>query len=483
MTRGTPAIWAGMSARPRRVLSAAAGASAVLLLGAACSIDLSHLRPGADDDPTEAEDTEDAAPILEASLDELATWPAVQVDGQAAQGEEDPWETNLTVADGGAVHGTLNQEGSEVEVMEAEQRLFLAADETYWLSEGAFAVDSDTYQDHWVHVPDDFLGANPREVFQPELLSQLLGERAPEEGTEEPVEDDVDGVEAYRISVDGGDVWVSAAEPHEMLRLQISDLAGQDQAGEADPENGAENGTEDAEPEDGDADEANAPADNEADDEAGAGGDDEAGTEEGDADGAAGDGATWRTDVTFDQPEADAVAEFYDTLVTEAEELTGARDNRADVGWSDADLDMDCETGGSCTVSGTAENQASDGPTRVRMDVTVDNPDLGDETCNDTESVDAGESADLSCAVDFDLSPTSAPQSYEVEADAELSTRALSGEAVDDTVELLEEQRAATLDHFGEDADAAEDGDDEDAAEAEDEAEDEDTDADEDADG
>ncbi|MDS1270633.1 hypothetical protein RIF23_10015 [Lipingzhangella sp. LS1_29] len=415
----------------------AAGLGAVVLLAGGCSIDLSHLRPGAGDDAEDnQEEFQDAAPVLAAALDELATWPAVQVDGRAAQGEDAPWEAGLVLADTGTLHGTLDGEDTQVEVMEADEHLFLSAETPFWLSENAYAVDADAYPDSWVQVDREFLGANLADVFHPAHLAEELRERGPDEGSAEAVEDPdaVEGTDAYRIPVDGGDVWVSQEEPHQLLRLQIADLAVPDTAADDDSAGG------EAQPDDDD-EAGQDPPDSE-----------DNGTEE-DAGEQAPAGDPWRADVTVEQPSTDTVEEMYDTLLTESEELTGARDNRSDIGWTDSDLGMDCSVGGACTVTGEVENQGSDqgveSAVRARMDVTVSNPDLGDETCNDSQGVEPGESVELSCGVDFALEPASAPESYEVEADAELSTRAMTGNAVDDLVELLEEQRETILDQLG----------------------------------
>src|SRR5690625_1118771 len=98
------------SRRSGRWLLAATSAVAALGL-AGCSIDLSHLAPGGDEeDDSAAEETEPvpAEPLLESALTDLAEYPALIAEGQIAESVgADVQDASLTVADGGAANGTL----------------------------------------------------------------------------------------------------------------------------------------------------------------------------------------------------------------------------------------------------------------------------------------------------------------------------------------------------------------------------------------
>lgn len=378
--------------------------SAVALASSGCAIDLSHLRPGGDEPPPE-EESVDAAPIAEAAVEELSQWPAVLVNGRMADGEDDPFDVEFAVTDTGTVQGSVDVGDSVAEVMEVDDRLFVSGDDTFWLEQASFFnVDSDSYPENWVRMKANHFGLDFRSVFAPGELSEILSAQVPAAGAADAVEEEVDGTDAYRLPLEGGDIWVSTAEPYEILRIQIAELAPLD---------------------DGDA--------------------------------------ALRTDITLERPDTPAIEEMYDTATTTAEDLGSARDSRIEVGW-DGELDMECATGGVCTVSGTVDDVTVEdvsGETRVRMDASFVNDELGELTCNDSGGLEAGGSVDLSCSVDYELAASANPQSYEVSGEAELSTRSLSGGQVDETVESLEDQRESTLEKAeggGEDSEDEDDG-------------------------
>jgi hypothetical protein len=402
-------VWA------RRALPSAAACGAVVLLTAGCAIDLSHLRPGGDEEPEEQEETVDASELAEPALASLAEWPAVRFEGRMADADgENPFDVQLMVSDGGTMSGSLDIDDSTAALLQVDGRLFVDADDVYWLSHDTyFTPDSDSYAEHQVRVHSDEFGLDFSQTLTPAALAETLSDQAPGAG-EDAVEDEVDGTDAYRLPLDGGEMWVSAEEPHEVLRIQLTELTGE-------------------------------------------GGD-----------------AGLRTDLTFAQPEPGEIEEFYDAAIATVEDdLSSARDARLNFDWA-GELDLSCQTGGACSVSGEVEEtsgESGDATIRVRMDAVFENDELGELTCDDTGSLDTGGTVELSCGVDYDLAPSTSPQTYEVSSAAELSSRSIGGDARDETVASLEEQREATLERAGgaDGGDTADDGaeDDEDDAEEE----------------
>ncbi|TQN30708.1 hypothetical protein FHX37_0590 [Haloactinospora alba] len=379
--------------RPGKPLRFAVVAVAFAAGTAGCSIDLSDFRPGGgeEEEASPSPTPVDAGPVLDSALEQLGSGAATVSQGQVAASEDSPVnQVSLTVTDAGAVSGTLQQGENEAEVMEADGKLFVNAPEEYWLDQEIVNPDTDKYAGNWVRVTGDQLGFDPASVLTPEQLSAALGELAPDGG--EAVPEKLDGDNVYRIDLKGGDenrVWVSEEEPHRLLRLEVEELA---------PEGG------DSGP---------------------------------------------RTRLDFSEPEEEKVREAYDTLTSAAEDsLDSSRDARIEVNW-DGELDLDCEVGGKCTVNGTVTDASgdsgADGSVAVRMDATVNNDELGEKTCKDTASLDAGGNADVSCTIDYDLSPSANPQEYSVSGDALLSTRGITGDAQDKLVNTIEDSRDATL--------------------------------------
>ncbi|MFC7327856.1 hypothetical protein [Marinactinospora rubrisoli] len=374
--------------RTRRTLAFAAAATAFALGTAGCTIDLRDWRPGADPEPSASPTPIDAAPILSAALDTLAEAPAVQVEGQLADANGQPRPTTLTVTDSGATSGTMQVDDSEVRVIAIGDHLFVSADDSYWLAQSVYNPDTDAYADTWVRVTPRLLGVDPGAVLAPADLAEILRGIAPESGEAEAIEEDLDGTPAYRINLNGGKIWVSVEEPYRLLRMQIESLAP----------------AEDAE-------------------------------------------VTTRAALNLAVPSADDIEGVYESLATTVEDdLQGSRDSRIAVQW-DGDLDMSCQTGGACTVTGTVRDASTDasGSTRVRMDATFSNDELGERECDDIATLEAGGTVELSCSVDYELAPSTNPQSYEISGEGLLSTRAMTGDGLESLGQTVREQREATL--------------------------------------
>ncbi|MFD3684224.1 hypothetical protein ACFWTE_05310 [Nocardiopsis sp. NPDC058631] len=370
--------------------AALAATSAVAVLGlTACSIDLSNLRPGGGEEEPSPEPAEPvaAAPLLESALADLAAYPALTATGQVAEtvGSSEVRDASLTVADTGATSGTIRANSVEADVLAADGKLFIRAIEDFWLDQGVFGPDFDDFSENWVRSSAAHAGLNPSATLAPPDLSAILS--AIELDSEEAVEENLDGTLTYRVDLAGerNQVWINA-ETEQIQRIAIEELV---------PE-GAETGPQ----------------------------------------------------VRLDLAEADtaAVEELYDGITATAEDdLTGSRDARIEVGW-DGNPEMNCEDGPNCTWSGTVRDAGGDGSgdVTVRMDVTFTNADIGEQTCDDGGTLEAGSTLDLSCSADYGI-VSSTQQSYTIDGEAQLSTRGLSGGQQEDMLAALAEQREATL--------------------------------------
>ena len=388
----------------RRWMLAAAGACVALGL-AGCSIDLSHLRPGGgDEEEPEPEPAEPvaAAPLLEEALEDLAAYPALAVTGQVAESVgEDVQDATLTVADGGAAGGTIRMNGVEGELVQADKKLYINSTESFWLDQGVFGPDFDDFDGNWVRSATDQAGINPAAVLAPAQLADILGELEVED--EEAVEENLDGTLTHKIDLVGerNQLWIDA-ETNQIQRIEIEELVPED----------ADSGPQ----------------------------------------------------VRLDLAEADEteIEELYDDLTTVAEDELGAsRDARIEVGWESSPT-MDCEPGPHCTWSNTVHDAGGDGSgtVHVRMDVTFSNDEIGDQECSDTGKLEAGSTLELSCDADYNI-VSSTQQSYEINGEAALVTRGLTGGQQEDMLAALEEQREATLAGGGEGSEEAADEEDE----------------------
>ncbi|PSK95623.1 hypothetical protein CLV63_11456 [Murinocardiopsis flavida] len=370
-----------------------AAASTVLALGlTGCSLDLSHLAPGglgSSPSPTPVA----AGPVAKDAMATLAEAPAVAVQGQTADSGGQPRETTLTVADSGAASGTVDVEGSEVKVIEIDQQLYVSGDDAFWLGQSAFNPDSDSYADNWVRVKPDVLGIDPQAVLAPAQLAEIITGMIPEKG--KAVEEKLDGKAVYRIDLGKKNkIWVTKEKPHTLLRMEIEELA---------PVEGGD--------------------------------------------------LTTRTQMNVSTPAAADIEKMYDDIAsTVKDDLGSSRDSRIEVTW-DGQLDMKCQTGGKCSVTGKVKDNgvAADGEDKiqVRMDAKFTNSSLGDKKCDDSGTLEVGGTTSLSCSVDYALAASTNPQSYQINGEGLLSTRGVSGKGKDALAKKVKEQRKTTLEKAG----------------------------------
>lgn len=381
--------------------TALAATSAVIALGlAGCSIDLSHLRSGGDEEETSPEPAESvaAAPLLEEALADLAAYPALTATGQIADSVDsaDVRDASLTVADTGAASGTIRANSVEADLISADSKFFIRAVEDFWLDQGVFGPDFDDFDGNWVRASTAQAGFNPSATLAPPELSAILG--GIELESEEATEENLDGTLTYRIDLAGerNQLWINA-ETNQIQRIAVEELVPQE----------AETGPQ----------------------------------------------------VRLDLAEADtaAVEELYDGIIAAAEEeLTGSPDARIEVSW-DGSPEMSCEDGPNCTWSGTVRDAggAGSGKVAVRMNVTFSNADIGEQTCDDSGTLEAGGTLDLACSADYNI-VSSTQQSYPIDGEARLSTRGLTGGQQEEMLAAVNEQREATLSGNG--ATSEEDG-------------------------
>ncbi|GAA4915973.1 hypothetical protein [Streptomonospora salina] len=372
--------------RRSRGFPAFAAAAAVVIGASGCSIDLSEFRPGADsEEPSPSPTPVEAAPLLESALDSLRGQSAVAVQGRMSEGEDGVVsDVSLTTTGAGTAHGTVQTNENEAEVLQADGKLFANAPDAYWLDKNITNPDADSYAGSWVRLDGGQLGVDPASMLAPAAVADILGAMAPPGGEAEL--ENLDGTTAYRVDLNGGDsnrVWIGE-DSGRLLRAEIEELT---------PE-GADSGP--------------------------------------------------RTRLDFTVPEDPDVQTLYDDVLTVAEDgLKGVPDARMSVNWSEQ-LNLDCQTGGACEVSGTAEDTSDGGgdtSVTVRMDATVENDELGSKECDDSAELKAGESTDLSCGVNFSLQPSTSPVSYEMSGDARLSTRGLGGDARTALVSAVQDER------------------------------------------
>ena len=128
---------------------------------------------------------------------------------------------DVRVTGAGEVVGTLVQDGKRAEVLAVDGDAYLKAGKEYWTGPDGRA---DIFAGKWVQSTDSGLGLVRRATLSPGVLARGLREDfsralAAVAAGGPPAESMIGGVRAWRASVPGGDVYVSAEKPHRVLRI------------------------------------------------------------------------------------------------------------------------------------------------------------------------------------------------------------------------------------------------------------------------
>jgi len=296
-------------------------------------------------------------------VDDLGKDPVVGYDGPVP-GSATTGDAKITVSRGGAAHGSIDLDGTNVDVYEAGGQTLVKSGKSYWDDKAGGATKAAQYAGKWVKsTADNGVGFDPAEVLKPSALAERVKGTLGQVGT--PVKDKVGDTDALKIPVIGGNLYITAAAPYRLLEVDVPGLL--NPGGQGKP---------------------------------------------------TGDG------LKFDHLAPDAVDKFYDDL--KGESLKDALDTSVTFTQSGSGK-LDCKTGGLCTASvsfSTSTSDSSLNKVTALLNVTMSASGLPTKKCSATKSVAASGSSSMSCHANFALAPSPHPKTYRVLAKYALTAKA-----------------------------------------------------------
>lgn len=337
-----------------------------------------------------------AQAMLSSALDELTDRSVLRYRG-ALPGSKPATRIDAHVTRSGIALGTVQLGSARLRVLAVDGKQFVRGDADFWSRNGVFQPSlARTYARRWVQIgPHSVRGFPP--LRTPAQLAAWLRKTADPDAARAS-DEKVSGTPAKRIEIGGGGaVYVSAAKPHRVVRVQA-------------PERPAA-GTKTA---------------------AILVGLSVARAAEGSEPGAEG--------IDISQPDAEEYDALVEDVKDEARKLHTAVDSQIQFTNTPA---FSCSRGGTCTASTTVSNVVTaEGKATGTLDVTLTASITARgqmQVCRDSRAMAPNSSASLSCNATFSLPPSNT--SYVIPVVGSLYTTARSNVSVERLVKDLERDR------------------------------------------
>jgi hypothetical protein len=210
-----------MRSRPGRTGLASLAAGMVLLV-AGCTSEVAGTPEAIDIGPlTTAEGTAQ-------SLVDFAEAGAVHYTGTMLAADGAPVSVDVHALPTGEVFGKITVSKLAATVTVIGDNLYLKGNPRFWNGMAArFGVsdgDGGALANRWVKLPTSLIGIEFGQVFTPDLVSQTAGQVVETDGgtdlSANPTQD-VAGVPAYVVQVEGGKVYLAEQAPHGPLRFEL----------------------------------------------------------------------------------------------------------------------------------------------------------------------------------------------------------------------------------------------------------------------
>ncbi|GGS40361.1 hypothetical protein [Actinokineospora fastidiosa] len=216
-----------MRMRGRRRGGAVVALGAVLTLGAACTSAVGGVPQAAGVMPATAGQT------AAQSLLDLAESGAVHYVGTMTASNEKV-DFDLVAARTGEIQGKVVIGGQPASVLVVNDTIYLKGAAAFWneISGIGGTGRSAAIAGRWVQTPSGLLGLEFSGVFAPEALSNQLARGAEAAGDEPFTEagtESVAGVDAVKVTTEGGTLYLAEEAPHGLLKVEAPRL------GRADP--------------------------------------------------------------------------------------------------------------------------------------------------------------------------------------------------------------------------------------------------------
>jgi len=175
-------------------------------------------------------DVDPVARALRVALTDLQAVPGLRITGSTGGATVD-----LRVTGAGEAVGSVVRGGKRADVLVVDGKSYVRGGKEYW---GTLDPRGEVFAGKWVESDDRAVGFPVQQTLAPATLAQglradFVKEPEPGAGSGPPAESTIDGVRAWRASIPGGDLYVSAERPHRILRIDAP-LTGEDGSGVTD---------------------------------------------------------------------------------------------------------------------------------------------------------------------------------------------------------------------------------------------------------
>jgi hypothetical protein len=200
----------------------------VVLAVAGCTNAVAGAPTGVDIGPlTTAEGTAE-------SLVDFAEAAAVHYTGSLVAQDGAELTVDVTATLTGEVSGKITVNGLAADLLLVSDTLYLKGAADFWTGMvarfGVTSGDGGALAGRWVKLPTSLIGVEFGEIFTPDVVSQTAGKVKQKAGADltKNAKESVAGVDAYVIKVEGGTVYIAAAEPHGVLRFELDKIGSTD---------------------------------------------------------------------------------------------------------------------------------------------------------------------------------------------------------------------------------------------------------------
>jgi hypothetical protein len=160
-----------------------------------------------------------ARQTLTAAAFNLAQTPGVRYTGSYRDDNGDMVEVDARVTNRGWTQGALTREGQEISVLSNGPRSYLRAGKKYWSGHGAPRDSLGEYAKRWVRVPTEELGIDLARSLSPGVLGADLLLAVERDEIAVGAVSTMDGAQVREVTTRYATVYVTTAEPQQVVRI------------------------------------------------------------------------------------------------------------------------------------------------------------------------------------------------------------------------------------------------------------------------
>lgn len=171
------------------------------------------------DDPAD-----DTPGIISDALKDLGDRPVLEFEGAVDKitGSGDATSMTADVLENGTSYGTADVDGHEIKMMRVDKVYYVSGPKSFWIAQGIDEAYAKKIDGKWTQVdPEKWF--NPGVLLTPAQYTKALEDAIEQAGTTDnalPETEKLDGVEVHKTPVGDGFVYITAEEPHRIVKIE-----------------------------------------------------------------------------------------------------------------------------------------------------------------------------------------------------------------------------------------------------------------------